>query len=50
MKVIETDDKYFCSNCDQYVYGFHIKTKDGERQMTLCKDCLLELLDAIVRR
>lgn len=50
MKVVERYDKYECDNCHRWIYVFDIETSDGERQLKLCKDCLLKLLDAIVRR
>lgn len=50
MIVEELYEKSYCDNCEEYTYAFEIKTKDGIRQLTLCKKCLLELLKAIIER
>ena len=50
MKVIEYYDKTECDNCHKWTYVFTVETSDGEYRIRLCKDCLLKLLDAIVRR
>lgn len=58
MKVIESDEKRFCDNCNTYGYTWDIYTsKDSEMpedecypQMSLCKKCLVELFKAILER
>jgi hypothetical protein len=50
MQVVEHYDKWECDNCGKWTYIFKIETDDGECQLRLCKECLLKLLDAIVRR
>ena len=50
MIVEELYEKSYCDNCEEYIYAFEIKTKDGIRHLTLCKKCLLELLKAIIER
>lgn len=50
MQVIDKEEKRFCDNCDEYKYAFAIQFENGEHVVTLCKECLLKLLDAIVRR
>lgn len=50
MTVEELYEKSCCDNCEDYTYVFEIKTKDGIRQLSLCKKCLLELLKGIIER
>lgn len=50
MKVIDTYDKSYCDNCGQWVYVFDIVTDKDAHAMTLCKDCLLELMKGIIER
>lgn len=39
-----------CDNCGQYGYIFEITTDSGSTPLTLCKGCLMELLQAIIER
>ena len=51
MKITETDDKRPCEECDGYGYAFELKLKtDKYPTVTLCKNCLLKLLKAIIER
>lgn len=50
MKVIEYYDKTECEECHKWTYVFIIEIGDDEYKIKLCKDCLLKLLDAIIRR
>ena len=50
MKVIDTYDKGYCDNCEEWVYVFDIVTEKGTHTMTLCKDCLLKLMKGIIER
>ena len=50
MMVEELYGRAQCDNCGEIELAFEIKTKDGVRQLKLCKKCLLELLKAIIER
>ena len=58
MKVIESEKKHFCDNCDDYGRTWDIYTsedsagprKEWHPRMALCKKCLMELFKAILER
>ena len=57
MKVIESENKHFCDNCDDYGYTWDIYTSADSAmpgtecyRMSLCKKCLMELFKAILER
>lgn len=51
MKVEKTFDKSFCSNCDEYCDELYEVCDDyGNIIIKLCKQCLLNLLKAIIER
>lgn len=51
MKLVESDYKYTCDECEDYTYVFQIETRDEDyHQMRLCKRCLLDLLKLIIER
>lgn len=49
ISVEEKWDKGFCENCEEYSPIYQIRIK-GVCVCELCKECLLKLYDAIVRR
>lgn len=58
MKVIESNEKRSCNNCDTYGYTWDIYTNDDLMfpedetypSMSLCKSCLMKLFKAILER
>lgn len=50
MKVEETFESS-CDNCSEYVYKLYtIYDDNGNIIIRLCKDCLMKLFEAILRR
>ena len=51
MKVVLSFDDFTCDNCEAYSdERYTIYNKEGHIIIKLCKKCLLELLDAIIKR
>lgn len=54
MELVETDDKHFCSECDEFTYVFEIGLGDEKldpySKFRLCKTCLLRLQKLIYER
>lgn len=43
-------DDCLCDNCDKKKEVFNVRMKDGTIMLRLCKECLMNLLKAIVER
>lgn len=58
MKVVESNDKHFCDECDEYGYTYDIYVHRGHAEedqscypsLQLCKSCLMKLFKAILER
>lgn len=50
MLVARNYDVRSCDNCEREEELWEVSTKDGIVVMRLCRECLLELLKAIVER
>lgn len=58
MKVIKSDKKHFCDECDDYGYTWNISTsidftEEGDDclpRMYLCEKCLMKLVKKITER
>ena len=51
MNVVLSFEDFICDNCESYSdERYTIYAKNGDIIIRLCKECLLKLLDAIVKR